>query len=92
MEDIGEDRVIEDRVLVRRASWMFHVQLPRTNVLIPRWERAAGFNAHSKIMYDFLYTNNLIAADLLFTQPLLYSIFCISRNTFTWIDQECFAM
>jgi hypothetical protein len=69
----------------------FNTQLPRSSTLTPRWERAEGFHAHSKIMHDFLSSNNLLVADFLSPQPVHYTFFCISRNAFSWIDHVFFS-
>ena len=57
----------------------FNVQLPSLSRLAPRWERAAGFNPHSKLMYDFLCANDLVTCDLFCQQPVRYTYFCLSR-------------
>ena len=38
------------------------------------------------ILYNFMYSNNLIAADMLFPQSLNYTYFCHKRDVFTWLD------
>lgn len=37
----------------------FNVQLPKSCVLSKHWERAQGFTVHSKIMYNFLASNDM---------------------------------
>ena len=67
----------------------FNAQLPVASKLQNNWYRTRGFNSHSALLYDFLVSNNLLAADLLFKQKQNYTFSCIARNVYTWIDHVC---
>ena len=64
----------------------FNVKLPSNLTLSPGWYKTRGFTSHSNILYDFMISNDLIAADLIFEQSIDYTFFCDANNTHTWID------
>jgi len=64
----------------------FNAQLPQAHTLMPRWERARGFNSHSKLLHDFLTTNNLVACDFSTRQTSNFTYFCLTRDVYSWID------
>ena len=68
----------------------YNVQLPRKDFLNPKWSSNAKFNRHSGIMHDFLTGNNLLIADFMFAQPVLYTYSCIKTGVYTWIDHMAF--
>jgi endonuclease/exonuclease/phosphatase family metal-dependent hydrolase len=63
-----------------------NVKLPQHLVLGPRWHKSHGFNSHSLIMYDFIFSNELIVADFKYSQSLDYTYFCDTTGVRTWID------
>jgi hypothetical protein len=69
----------------------FNAQLPQTHVLAPRWERSCGFSPHSKLLHDFLSTNNLVACDFSFRQ-LTKHAFCLTRGMFSWVNHVFYSM
>ena len=67
----------------------FNAQLPVSTKLQRNWFKERGFNAHSVLLYDFLTSNNMLAADLLFNQKQYYTFSCVARGVYTWIDHIC---
>ena len=68
----------------------YNVQLPRKDFLNPKWSSNAKFNRHSGIIHDFLTGNNLLIADFMFAQPVLYTYSCVKTSVYTWIDHMAF--
>lgn len=64
----------------------FNARLPNRQVLDRRWFRQRGFNPHSYVLYDFIVSNNMYAADMTFPQTVGYTYSCVTRNIFNWID------
>ena len=64
----------------------WNAQLPMRNEIRPNWYKAKGFNAHSKILYDFVTSNELDCQDMLFNQNPNYTHFQYANNIYTWID------
>ena len=63
-----------------------NVQLPSKKQLNRNWFKRPGFNGHSRIMYDFLCSNNLICHDLGSTQDVSYTHFQFANGVYRWID------
>ena len=63
-----------------------NVQLPSKKQLRRDWFKRSGFNKHSKIMYDFLCSNDLICNDLGYTQDVSYTHFQFANGVYSWID------
>ena len=68
----------------------YNVQLPRKDFLNPKWSSNAKFNRHIGIMHDFLTGNNILVADFMFAQPVLYTYSCVTTGFYTWIDHMAF--
>ena len=51
-----------------------------------KWYAKSGYSQHSRIMYDFISSNELICLDLKHHQTTKYTYFCIKSWTYTWID------
>ena len=64
----------------------FNTQLPMSTKLNKHWFKAKGFNKHSRILYDFIVSNDMCAADVMFKQDVNYTYFCHAANHYTWID------
>ena len=64
----------------------FNAQLPRSKVTSNNWYKSKGFNAHIRLLCDFLVGNELSIVDFMFYQKTSYTYFNISRNIRTWID------
>jgi hypothetical protein len=64
----------------------FNAQLPYGDTLSRHWYRTKGFSQQSKLLYDFITSNDLIAADIATRQSVKYTYFCIKSGIFTWID------
>ena len=64
----------------------FNTQLPCKQVLGNRWHTGKGFTCHSKILYDFLISNDLIVADFMFSQPVKFTYFSHQCKHYTWIN------
>jgi exonuclease III len=64
----------------------FNVKLPVRRILNKHWYKEKGYNEHSKLLYDFLTGNELIAVDLDHNPADSFTYFSIENNTFTWID------
>ena len=64
----------------------FNAQLPDNVSLGRLWYKSRGFNMQSKLLFDFILSNNMVAADLLTRQNVNYTYFCHKRNVYTWID------
>ena len=64
----------------------FNAQLPRSKVTSNNWYKSKGFNAHIRLLCDFLVGNELSIVDFMFYQKTSYTYFNISRNIPTWID------
>ena len=64
----------------------FNVQLPVAETLDGRWYKRRPYNEHSKIVYDFLLANELVAVDLGGNQDVNYTYFNHKRRVYTWID------
>ena len=45
-----------------------NVKLPHKSNLHKNWFKGAGYNEHCQILYDFIVSNKLVVADLLFQQ------------------------
>ena len=67
----------------------FNAQLPTSAKLSNSWYKKRGFTPHSSLLYDFLVSNDMLAADLWFKQSLSYTYFCAKRGIYTWIDHMC---
>ena len=64
----------------------FNAQLPREAALGRNWFKSKGFNQQSKMLYDFLCSNDLVPMDLSTMQTVKYTYFCVKRGVYTWID------
>jgi len=64
----------------------FNTQLPQKDKLQQNWHKQKGFNSHSRILYDFLLSNELIVSDFMFGQKSTYTYFVHKNRTYTWID------
>ena len=92
VEVIDELQIIVDRYSAQvpvKIMGDFNVQLPMCNKLHKCWFKSNGFNVHSALFYDFLVSNEMLAADLLFKQKQCYTFSCITRGVYTWIDHIC---
>ena len=65
----------------------FSAALPTGKKLNKLWYRHKGYNQHSKILFDFLVDNDLIALDLLYMQSVSFTYFSYGNNHFSWIDR-----
>lgn len=63
-----------------------NVQLPARYQIKKDWHKGRGFNRHSKIMYDFLASNDLICQDMMFRQDINYTHFQFANNFYSYID------
>ena len=51
----------------------FNAQLPTAPKLNKNWHKINGFTKHSSILYDFITSNDMCAADLIFPQTVEYT-------------------
>ena len=64
----------------------FNAQIPRSVPSHDNWYKHKGFNRHSRLLWDFMSDNDVVAVDMLFPQPVNYTYFCDKRGAFTWLD------
>ena len=51
-----------------------------------KWYTQSGYNQHSRIMYYFMCSNEMVSLDLKYQQTTKYTYFCIKSGVYTWID------
>ena len=64
----------------------FNCRLPTCTRLSKLWYKSKVFNNHSCILYDFMASNDLIAAHLVNKQSVNYTYFCHTNGNYSWID------
>ena len=64
----------------------FNAKLPMSAKLHKLWFKKEGFNNNSSILYDFITSNKLCAADFMFKQSVDFTFYCYASGHFSWID------